>query len=114
MTAATIRLRLLVKSTRILHHVAHTDGGDHAVQHKADAADDAGGDGVDDSLKLGAEAQDDGQDSRNADDERIVDLAQSQHAGVLAVGGVGRAAQQAGHERLQGRRPAGCGSGRGR
>ena len=30
----------------VLHHVAHTDGGDHAIQHKADAADDAGGDGV--------------------------------------------------------------------
>ena len=81
----------------VLHHIAHTDGGDHAVQHKADAADDAGGDGVDDSLKLGAEAQDDGQHGSNADDQRIVDLAQSQHAGVLAVGGIGRAAQQAGH-----------------
>ena len=81
----------------VFHHVAHTDGGDHAVQHKADAADNAGGDGVDDGLKLGAEAQDDGQHSGNADDQRVVDLAQGQHAGVLAVGGVGRAAQQAGH-----------------
>ena len=31
----------------VLHHVAHTDSGDHSVQHKADTADDAGGDGVD-------------------------------------------------------------------
>ena len=37
----------------VLDHIADTDCGDHAVQHKADAADDAGGDGVDDSLKLG-------------------------------------------------------------
>ncbi len=79
----------------ILDHVAHTNGGDHAIEHKADTADDAGGDGVDDGLKLGAEAQDDGQHSGNADDEGVVDLAQGQHAGVLAVGGVGRAAQQA-------------------
>ena len=48
----------------VLDHVADTDGGDHAVEHEADAADDAGGDGVDDGLKLGAEAQDDGQHSR--------------------------------------------------
>ena len=81
----------------VLHHIADTDGGDHAVEHKADAADNAGGDGVDDGLKLGAEAQDDGHDGGNADDQRVVDLAQGQHAGVLAVGGVGRAAQQAGH-----------------
>ena len=27
----------------VLDNVAHADGGDHAVQHKADAADDAGG-----------------------------------------------------------------------
>ena len=81
----------------VLHHVAHTDGRDHAVQHKADTADDAGGDGVDDSLKLGAEAQDDGQHSGNTDDQRVVDLAQCQHAGVLAVGGVGGAAQQTSH-----------------
>ena len=40
-------------------------------------SEDAGGDGVDDSLKLGAEAQDDGQHGSNADDQRIVDLAQS-------------------------------------
>ena len=81
----------------VLDHVADTDGRDHAVQHKADAADDAGGDGVDDGLKLGAEAQDDGQHSGNADDQRVVDLAQCQHAGILAVGGVGGATQQAGH-----------------
>ena len=81
----------------ILHHVAHTDGRDHAVQHKADTADDAGGDGVDDGLKLGAEAQDDSQHSGNADDQRVIDLAQCQHAGVLAVGGVSGTAQQTGH-----------------
>ena len=81
----------------VLHHIADTDGRDHAVEHEADTADDAGRDGVDDSLKLGAEAQDDGQHSGNADHQGIVDLAEGQHAGVLAVGGVGRAAQQAGH-----------------
>ena len=81
----------------VLHHIADTDGRDHAVEHKADAADDAGGDGVDDGLKLGAEAQDDSQHSGNADDQRVVDLRQGQHAGILAVGGVGGAAQQTGH-----------------
>ena len=81
----------------VLDHIADTDRGDHSVQHKADAANDAGGDGVDDSLKLGAEAQDDGQHSGNTDDQRVVDLAQCQHAGVLAVGGVGGAAQQTSH-----------------
>ena len=54
----------------VLHHIADTDGRDHAVEHEADAADDAGGDGVDDGLKLGAEAQDDGQHSGNADHQR--------------------------------------------
>ena len=32
----------------VLHYVADADGGDHAVQHEADTADDAGRDGVDD------------------------------------------------------------------
>ena len=81
----------------VLDHIADTDGGDHAVKHEADTADDAGGDGVDDGLKLGAEAQDDGQHCGDADDQRVVDAAQGQNAGVLAVGGVGRAAQQTGH-----------------
>ena len=81
----------------VFHHVAHADGGDHAVQHEADAADDAGGDGVDDGIKLGAEAQHDGKHGGNADDQGIVDLGQGQHAGVFTVGGVGGAAQQAGH-----------------
>ena len=97
MTAAMIRLRLLEKSTLVLDHVAHADSGDHAVEHEADAADDAGGDGVDDGLKLGAEAQDHGKHSGDADDQGIVNLGQGQDAGVLAVGGVGGAAQQAGH-----------------
>ena len=61
----------------VLDHIADTDCGDHAVQHKADAADDAGGDGVDNGLKLGAEAQDHSHHSGNADDQRIVDLAQA-------------------------------------
>ena len=55
-------------------------------RHKADAANDAGGDGVDDGLKLGAEAQDHSHHSGNADDERIVDAAQGQNTGVLTVG----------------------------
>ena len=50
-----IRLRLLVKVDLIFHYVANTDGGDHAVQHKADTTDDAGRNGVDDGFKLGAE-----------------------------------------------------------
>src|SRR5699024_8061444 len=69
----------------VLHHVADADGGDHAVQNKADAADDASGDGVDDGLKLGAEAEQDGEAGGQADDQGIVDLGQGQNAGVLAV-----------------------------
>ena len=81
----------------IFHYVANTDGGDHAVQHKADTTDDAGRNGVDDGFKLGAEAQDAGKYSGNADDQGIIDLGQGQNAGVFAVGGVGGTAQQAGH-----------------
>ena len=81
----------------VLDHIADTDRGDHSVQHKADAANDAGGDGVDDSLKLGAEAQDHSHHSGNADDERIVDAAQGQNTGVLTVGSIGGAAQQTCH-----------------
>ena len=81
----------------VLDHIADTDRGDHSVQHKADAANDAGGDGVDDGLKLGAEAQDHSHHSGNADDERIVDAAQGQNTGVLTVGSIGGAAQQTCH-----------------
>src|SRR5699024_273592 len=68
-----------------------------AIQHKADAADDDGGDGVDDGIELGAEAQDHGEYGRNADYPGIVNFGQSQNAGVFAVGGVGGTAEQTGH-----------------
>ena len=80
----------------VLHHVAHAHGGDHAVQHEADAAHDGGGDGVDQGVKLGGEGEDDGVHGGQADDPGIVDLAQSQNAGILAVGGVGGAAEHTG------------------
>ena len=77
----------------VLHHVAHAHGGDHTVQDEADAAHDGGGDGVDQRVKLGGEAEDDGVQRRQTDNTGIVHAAQCQHAGVLAVGGVGRAAE---------------------
>ena len=56
----------------VLHHVAHPDGGDHAVEDEADAADDGGGDGVDDGVELGADREDDGRNRRDAEDRKSV------------------------------------------
>ena len=48
------------------------------------------------AANLGAEGEQDGQAGGDADDPGIVDLAQSQHAGVLTVGGVGGGAEDRG------------------
>ena len=114
MTAAMMRLRDLVKIHPVLHHVPHAHGGDHAVQDEADAAYDGGGDGVDQRIELGGEGEHDGVDGCQPHDTGIVDLGQSQHAGVLTVGGVGGAAERRRPERWPDRRPAGSGAGRGR
>ena len=81
----------------VFHHVADADGGDHTVEDEADAAHDSGGDGVDQCIKLGGEAQDNGVDGSQTDDPGIVNLAEGQHTGVFAVGGVGRAAEHTRH-----------------
>ena len=80
----------------VLHHIAHADGGDHAVQDEGHAADDGGGDGVDQGGKGGGEGQHHGIERRQPDHLGVVDPGEDQHAGILAVGGVGRAAEQAG------------------
>ncbi len=63
---------------------------------KLTPADDGRGDGVDERVKLGGEAQDDGVDGRKADNAGVVDLGEGEHAGVLTIGGVGGAAEEAG------------------
>ena len=78
----------------VFHHVADAHGGDHAVEHQADAADGAAGHGGDDGRELGAEGEAHGQDRRDADDPGVIDAAQGQDAGILAVGGVGRGAEE--------------------
>ena len=83
----------------VLHHVPHADGGDHAVEDEAHAADDGGGDGVDQVGKGGGEGQNDGVNGRQPDHTGVVDAGEDQHAGVLAVSGVGGAAEQTGQGR---------------
>ena len=80
----------------VLHDVAHADGGNHAVKHEGHAANDGGGHGGDDGGELRNEGQDDGIHRRQTDDSGIIHLGQLQHAGVLAVSGVGGAAEEAG------------------
>ena len=79
-----------------LDQVSDTDGGDHAVEDEGDTADGGRGHHLDDRCKLRAEGQDDRDDGSEADDRRIIDLGQRQDAGVLAVGRVGRCAEQGG------------------
>ena len=79
----------------VLHQVAHADGGDHAVEDKAHAADDGGGDGADEGGEQRREGQHQGVNSGQTDDLGIIDPAEHQHAGVLAIGGVGGAAEHA-------------------
>ncbi len=80
-----------------LHDVADTDGGNHAVQHQGDASDDGARHNLDDGRELRAEGHQDGEAGSQTDDARVINAGQGQHAGVLAVGGVGRCAEQGGH-----------------
>ena len=84
----------LLEISVVLDHVADTDRGDHAVEDQGDAADGRYRHHMDDSRELRAEGQDDRIKGSQTDHEGIVDLGQSQHAGVLAVGGVGRSTEQ--------------------
>lgn len=79
----------------IFHNVAHTDGGDHAVKHERDTADDGRGYRLDGRADLREEAEQDGKACRDAHHARIIDLRQREHAGVFAVGRVCRRAEKA-------------------
>ena len=80
----------------VFHHVAYADGGDHAVEDEGHAADDSGGDGVDDGGKGGGEGQNHRVNSGQTDHLGVIHTGEHQHAGVLAVSGVGGAAEQTG------------------
>ncbi len=85
----------------VLHQVADADGGDHAVKHQRHAADDAGGHDGDDGRELGGEREQDGEQRRDAHDARVEHAGEREHARVLAVGGVGRRAEQGGDDGRQ-------------
>ena len=80
----------------VLHHVAHTDGGDHAVEDEGHAAHDGRRHGVDQRREHGAEGQRQGVDGGQPDHPGVVHLGEDQHTGILAVGGVGGAAEDGG------------------
>lgn len=80
----------------VFNHVAHTYRGDHTVEHHGYAADGSRRHYADESRKLGAEAEHYGKHCRYADYEGVINLAECKHAGVFAVSGVGRGAEQGG------------------
>ena len=80
----------------VFHNVAHTDGGDHAVEDEADTADDGRRDGVDHHGKSGREGQHNGIHRCQTDHTGIIDPAENQNAGVLTIGGIGGAAEKGG------------------
>ena len=80
----------------VLDHISHADGRDHTVEDEADTADGGAGHGGDEGGKLRAEGEDDRKHGGQANDAGIIDLAQGQNAGVLAIGGVGRGAEESG------------------
>ena len=69
----------------VLDHIANTHGGDHAVQHQADAAHRGGRHGHDQRGKLGAEGQHHGKNRSQTDDLGVIDPGQGQNTGVLAL-----------------------------
>ena len=99
--AATRTFLDFVKSTLFSTTFLHADCRDHTVEDQADAADGAAGHGGDDRRELRAEGEAHGKDCRDADDARVVDLAERQNAGVFAVGGVGRRAEEGCERRCQ-------------
>ena len=72
----------------VLNDVADTDCGDHTVEDQGDAADGRGGHCCYEGRELRAEGEDYRKACRDADNAGIVDLAESEDAGVLAVGSV--------------------------
>ena len=78
----------------VLDQVANADRGDHAVEDQGDAADGANRHRGNERGELRAEGGDDREDRGEADDGRVIDLGQREDAGVLAVGGVRRSAEE--------------------
>lgn len=73
----------LGKVDLVFDEVADTDSGDHTVKDEGNAADDGRRDKLNDSGKFRREGKNDGKDSRNADNSRVVDIAEGQNAGVF-------------------------------
>lgn len=82
----------------IFYYVAHAYRGNHAVQHKGNAADDCSGNGVDNFRKRGAERKDDRAVGRDAYHTGIIYPGQNQHAGILTISGVRRPPNSAASE----------------
>lgn len=80
----------------ILHQGAQAHGGDHAIQHDAGAAEHAIRHGFHHADGLAEEADRDGDEGRQPQGGRIVVAGGGENGGVLRIGGVGRAAEQAG------------------
>ena len=78
----------------ILNDIANADCGDHTVEDEGYAADGCGGHCSDECCKLRAEGEDYCKDRCDADYTGVINSGQSQNAGVLAVGGVCRCAEE--------------------
>ena len=78
----------------ILNDIADTDCGDHTVEDEGYAADGCGGHCGDEGCKLRAEGEEYRKNCGYADYTGVINSGQSQNAGVLAVGGVCRCAEE--------------------
>ena len=83
----------------VLHPDANAQHADHAVQDRARAAEDAGGNRRDEGTELRQHRQDQGDAGRDDVRRRRVHAGRSHHADVLGVGGRTRAAAAAGQHR---------------
>ena len=83
----------------VLHPDANAQHADHAVQDRASAAQDAGGNRRDEGTELRQHRQDQGDAGRDDVRRRRVHAGRSHHADVLGVGGRTRAAAAAGQHR---------------
>ena len=79
----------------VFHHVAHAHRGDHAVQNQGHAADGGRGHAARPARQTwGEKLNRTAKHGRHADHAGIVDLGQSQNAGVFAIRGIGRRAEE--------------------
>ena len=81
----------------VLHKRAQTDRGDHAVKDDTGAAKHGSGNGLDCADALAEEADQNGDDSRDAQCDRVVVAGDGKNGSVFRIGGVRRAAECAGH-----------------